>query len=313
MAIHPAGVTALTQAANISIIPTGIINSTCNLNFATLNGGSTLALNNVGSNIGPYCGAVAQSFPPGGPASLGNSTILSAAAGGILQSSCPSSVASSSSSSSSINTNTSSSCGASTGATAPPIGVLPNSSINLNNFTNMTSLIINNSIGSNHPLVINSSINNKTSTTTATITSSSSVNSSFDKSVAIPTTIASACSSVSSNGGSGFLVCPVPSLPAQSSAPSLVLSTSFPQQPLVQPQLLQQQQQQIIQLIQQQQSPPHNLQQQHTLQAHLPPPPPPPPPPPQQRLSSQLPIKVPQYTASHIRHAVSTASAQVGG
>ena len=327
MAIHPAGVTALTQAANISIIPTGIISGGCNLNFAALNGGGGLALNNVGGNIGPFCGAVAQNFSPGGPASLNNNTVLSAALGGVLQSSCPSSIAVPSSSSSVANTNnTATSCVASTAVTptAPTIGVLPNSSINLNNFTNMTSLILNNSIGSNHPLVINSSINNKTSAVTTTITTASSVpgvSNSNEASAPVPTAPASVTNSVNSNGGSGFLICPVPSLaaqPAQTSvpgvaAPSLVLSPSFPQQPLVQPQLLQQQQQQIIQLIQQQQSPPHlqqQQQQQPTLQPHLPPPPPPPPPP-QQRLASHLPIKVPQYTASLMRPAVSTASAQV--
>uniref|UniRef100_A0A2C9M4J0 PHD-type domain-containing protein n=2 Tax=Biomphalaria glabrata TaxID=6526 RepID=A0A2C9M4J0_BIOGL len=63
------------------------------------------------------------------------------------------------------------------------------------------------------------------------------------------------------------------------SAPSTVSSVGsvLPQQPLVQPHLLQQQQQQILQMIQQQQQQPH------------------------QRLASHLPIKVPQYSASHIR------------
>ncbi|GFR68964.1 PHD finger protein 21A [Elysia marginata] len=321
MAIHPAGVTALTQAANISIIPAGIISSGCNLNFAAINGGASLTLNNVGGNIGPFCGAaVAQNFPSSGPASLGNNTVVSMATpGGVLQSSCPSSIASSASNGSIVNTHTTSS-GVSNITAVPAMGILPNSSINLNNFTNMTSLIINNSIGSNHPLVINSSINNKTSPSTSTITTSSNggVSSGGDPSVMASASIPSSNSSINSGGGSGFLVCPVPSLSAPSAqpggsalgAPSLVLSSSFPQQPLVQPQLLQQQQQQIIQLIQQQQGPPQ-LQQQQPLHTQLPPPlPPPPPPPPQQRLASHLPIKVPQYTASHIRPVVNTALAQ---
>ncbi|KAH9502717.1 hypothetical protein Btru_069592 [Bulinus truncatus] len=64
------------------------------------------------------------------------------------------------------------------------------------------------------------------------------------------------------------------------------ISSVIPQKPLVQPHLLQQQQQQILQMIQQQQQP--------------------------HRLASHHPIKVPQYTASHIRPGANSTLVQNG-
>ena len=75
----------------------------------------------------------------------------------------------------------------------------------------------------------------------------------------------------------------------QTPSSTSVIVSAFPHQPLVQPQLLQQQQQQILQMIQQQHQPQM----------------------PQQRLASHLPIKVPQYTASHLKPIVSASTVQV--
>ncbi|CAL1540892.1 unnamed protein product [Lymnaea stagnalis] len=263
MSIHPANAGPLSQATNISLIPTGMLSSGCNINLNTINnsGGISIA-NNLGgiihgniaiSNINSYGGAIASI----GSNNLITSTTTTTPSTGMAFNDGTINLASNRH----VNNHTVVSAG----------GLVSNSSIVLNNLTNMANLFVTSNLNNNAHILTNNNMvtNNCVPTGNGTVCS-------------LPAGVITPCSQngIATSSGQPASVHPTPTTSSVSSAGVVV--TQFPQQPLVQPQLLQQQQQQILQMIQQQ----------------------------QQRMVSHLPIKVPQYTASHIRSVTTAAPVQ---
>ncbi|CAG5116241.1 unnamed protein product, partial [Candidula unifasciata] len=247
--LHPGNTGSMSQATSISLIPAGIIRGGCNISLSPINSGATISLGNTVSGI--IHGSIGVSHLSG--TNHINTTTNGSVAGshlGVVEG---------------CNQNTHPAISSASNGASLVSTVIPSSGTALTNLTNMTNLIIGTNIsngqnGTSHPL------------SSSTMISGNCAGIVPNTSTVLPMAAAT----------------PVNTITVSSSAPGIVIS-QFPQQPLVQPQLLQQQQQQILQMIQQQQ------QQQQ----------------PQQRLASHTPIKVPQYTASIIRPAATSASVQV--